>query len=281
MYTQTTPQKVDLPEIGISFEIPKGWTGDQYENYIILGHQTIPGLMVLFQNDTRSAKELKELALKGIIDEGVNLQPKGDFILQSGERVQGAYAGDFQGNQVRAFAIGLINGLGSGMNIIIMTSEEKFAAEHIDEASKLAASVKFMEVKDARATTEWKQWLVGKKLKYLYSNYSSDYMGGSTGMSDTTIINLYQDGTFYFYSSSLSTFTSGSTTPNTDNDPSGFGHVAGQNENTGTYKIFTDTKGSYLELHFKNDIYKLFELGTNSEKHTTLNGTRYYVVNID
>ena len=281
MYTQTAPQKVDLPEIGISFEIPKGWTGDQYENYIILGHQSISGLMVLFQNDTKSAKELKELALKGVVDEGVNLQPKGDFILQSGERVQGEYAGDFQGNQVRAFAIGLINGLGSGMNIIIMTSEEKFAAKHIDEASKLAASVKFSQAKDAKATTEWKQWLVGKKLKYIYSNYSSDYMGGSTGMSDTTIINLYADGTFDCYSSSLSTFTSGSTTPNTDNDPSGFGYVGGQDATVGTYKIFTDLKGSFLELHFKNDRYKTYEIATDNEKFTTLNRTRYYVVSID
>ena len=106
-------------------------------------------------------------------------------------------------------------------------------------------------------------------------------MGGSTSMSDTTVINLYEDGTFYYYSSSLSTFTAGSTTPLSDNDPSGSGYVGGQDTDNGTYQIYTDTKGSFLELHFKNDSYKLFELATNSEKQTTLNGTRYYVVDID
>lgn len=273
-------QHINLPELGLSFDIPKGWTGDQHDEYIILGHQTIPGLMVLFQNTAKSAEALKELALKGIVDEGVNLQAKGEFILQSGERVQGEYEGEFQGEQVRAFAIGLINGLGAGMSIIVLTSKEKFSPQHIDEASALAASVKFSEAKDAKETTEWKQWLVGRKLKYLYSNYSSDYMGGSTSMSDTTIINLYEDGTFYYYSSSLNTFTAGSNNPSTNSDPSGSGYVGGQDADNGTYQIYTDTKGSFLELHFKNDSYKLFELGTNSEKQTTLNGTRYYVVDI-
>jgi len=274
-------QTINLPEIGLDFDIPEGWTGNQYEDYFLLGHKTLPGLIILSQNEAKSAQELKELALKGIVDEGVNLQPKGAFILQSGERVQGEYQGTFQQEKVRAFAIGLINGLGAGINIIVLTSEEKFTSQHIDEALKIAASVKFYEAKDAAATTEWKQWLVGKKLKYLYSNYSADYMGGSTSISDTKIINLYEDGTFSYYFNSHNSFTAGSTTPNTDNDPSGFGYVNGQEENTGTYTIYSDLQGSFLELHFNNDTYKTFELGMNSEKQTTLNGTRYYVTAID
>lgn len=281
MATQATSQNVNLPELGLSFDIPKGWSGDQYDDYILLGHQKIPGMIVLFQNHTKSAEELKKIALQGIIDEGVNLQPKGEFILQSDQRVQGEYEGNFQGEPVRAFAIGLINGLGTGMNIIILTSKDKFSAEHIDEATKLAKSVTFSEAKDSKATTEWKQWLVGKKLKYIYSNYSTDYMGGSTGMSDTTVINLYEEGTFDYYSNSLSTFTSGSTTPLTDNDPSGFGAVGGQEQNNGKYTIYSDTKGSYLELQFTNDKVLEYELAKDPEKFTTLNGTRYYVVGLD
>lgn len=274
-------QHIDLPELGLSFDIPEGWSGDQYEDYIILGHQTVPGLMVLFQNESQTAQELKELAMKGIIDEGVNLKPKSEFILQSDQRVQGEYEGIYQGNQVRAFAVGLINGFGKGMSIIVLTSTESFAAQHIDEANKIAASVKFSQAKDSKATTEWKQWLVGKKLKYLYSNYSADYMGGSTSSSDTVIINLYQDGTFDYYSNSLNTFTSGSTTPSTDNDPSGFGYVGSKDENIGTYQIYSDTKTSFLELNFNNDRVHEYELGTDSEKFTTLNGTRYYVVSLN
>ena len=100
-------------------------------------------------------------------------------------------------------------------------------------------------------------------------------------MSDTTVINLYTNGSFDYYSNSLSTFTSGSISPNTDNDPSGYGHVGGTHENKGTYTIYSDTKGSFLELHFVDDKVVEFELGTNSEKHTTLNGTRYFVVALD
>lgn len=281
MYSQNSAQIVDLPELGLRFEIPKDWTGDQYGDYIILGHQSIPGLMVLSQNHSKSGKELQELAMKGIVDEGVNLQPKENFILQSSERVQGEYEGVFRGEKVRAFAIGLINGLGSGMNIIILTTPDKFEKTHIEEASKLAASVKFSKARDSKETREWKQWLVGKKLKYIYSNYSADYMGGSTGISDTTIINLYPDGTFDYYSNSMSTFTAGSTTPMTDSDPSGSGYVSGADENVGKYQIFSDTKGSFLELHFSNDSYHTYQLSTDSEKFTTLNGTRYYVVSID
>jgi hypothetical protein len=274
-------QHIDLPELGLSFDIPKGWTGDQYEDYIILGHQTIPGLMILFQNQAKTAEELKEVAMAGIVDEGVNLKPKGEFILQSAERVQGDYEGTYQGTNVRAFAIGLINGLGSGMSIIILTSKEQFGDQHIEEASTLAASVKFSEVKDSKATTEWKQWLVGKKLKYLNSFFSSDADGGSSSISDTKIIRLFQNGEFDYYSSSLTSVTAGSTTPLSDSDPSGSAYVGGQEENIGTYKIYTDTKNSFLELNFKDGKIHEYELGTDSEKFTTLNGTRYYVVSLD
>lgn len=277
MYAQNAPQQINLPEIGLSFTIPEGWTGEQQGEAILLGHHTIPGLIILFQNTAKSAEELRALAVKGIVDVELDLKAKGEFILQSAERVQGEYEGVLQGNKVKAFAIGLINGLGSGMNIVIVTSEDKFTEQHIDEASKIATSVTFSEEKDAKETIQWKQWLVGRKLKYSYSNSNIDYMGGSTHMSDTTVIKLYEDGSFYFYSSSLNTFTSGSNQPLDNNNPSGGGYIGGQDQNNGTYTIYTDTKGSFLELHFKDDSYKLYELGTNREKQTTLNGTRYYV----
>ena len=74
-------QKIDLPDFGLSFTIPEGWTGSEQDDYIVLGHQSIPGLMVLSENTSADAKSLKDLAMQGLRDSGIDLQPKSEFSL--------------------------------------------------------------------------------------------------------------------------------------------------------------------------------------------------------
>ncbi len=49
----------------------------------------------------------------------MQLTPTGEFILNGRNRVEGFYQGYFNGVQVKVYAIGLVNGLGSGMNIFL------------------------------------------------------------------------------------------------------------------------------------------------------------------
>lgn len=275
-------QHIDLPDFGLSFTIPQGWNGQEQDDYIILGHESIPGMMILFENSSSDATELKELAEQGIREEGITLHALGEFKLVSDNRVAGMYEGLYQGAAVKVYATGLINGLGKGMSILIVTSTDQFSETHQKEVEKLANSVKFYEARDSEVTVQWKNKLVGRQLKYLYSDSSSDYSGGYSNFSKTRIINLCRNGSFTHYYNSQSSFAAGDPVDGaTTGNQVGSGIVDATNDNAGTYKIYTAGNSSYLELIFANESDMEFELGTNSEGFTTLDSERYFLTDLE
>ena len=52
---QALPRHVEYQELGLSFNIPNGWTGQANGEYVILGHNSITGMMILFENNSTSA----------------------------------------------------------------------------------------------------------------------------------------------------------------------------------------------------------------------------------
>ncbi len=253
-------RKVNLQELGLSFVIPQGWSGGVKGDLYLLGHNSIPGLIVLSQNSSQSARELKTLALKGISAEGIELSPKGEFKLKGNDRVEGFYEGIFNGSRVKVYAIGLINRLGSGINIHVMTQSGKFRETHIREAEKLAESVNFFRRKESRATKFWKQRIAGRQLKYLRTR------GGLSGQSQTTIIKLFADGSCYFYSSSGALISGASKTERGDE--------------RGKYKIYSVGNRSFLELDFGTKTLE-YELSVSKQRNTLLDGNRYVVLDIN
>ncbi len=267
-YSQTP---VSFQELGLSFDLPKGWSGQVQEDYYVAGHESISGIMVLFQNSATNATELMQLAVRGIVDEGIQLNVSDDFKLKGSNKIEGFYQGVFNGAQVKCFAIGLINNLGSGLNILVITTKDAFSDTHITEAKKLARTVNFFEGSDTKATHEWKDYIVNRQLKYMHTNTSSDYSGGSTGTSNQITIKLYTDYTFYYYSNSNASFSS----------QAGFGYVDSTKSNKGRYNIYSIGTDTYLELLFKDDKIYEYVLTSSEEGHTYLNGDRYFVVDID
>lgn len=268
---------VSLEELGLSFEIPAGWTGTLEAEAFLLGHHSLPGLMILTQNQSNSAASLKALAMKGIYTDGIALRPVDAFWLKGQERVEGFYQGNFDGAKVKCFAIGLINGLGSGMNIFILTETGKFADKHVTEAKKLASSVQFFRSRDAALTTTWKAKIVGKQLTYMHTSTSSDYSGGSSGISDRRIIKLFPNGSFSYYSNSQSSFSAGDGA----SGQSGFGYADATRSNQGNFKIYTIGNDSYLELYFEDDKIYEYALKSTSDGKTLLNDSRYFVKALD
>ncbi|MFS4447354.1 hypothetical protein [Maribacter sp. 2307UL18-2] len=250
-------QHVELQELGLSFDIPEGWRGQVDGDYIVLGHQSIPGLMILSSNTNSSAKDLKQQAEQGVFEEGVQLTADNAFLIKK-NRVEGTYSGTFNGQQVKAYAIGLINGLGKGMNILILTETTAYSQAHRKEANKLASSVEFSQAEDSNATSFWKQKLMGKQL----------YFGLTRGDgSEKRTIDLCSDGGFAYYGNSHIAF----------DESYGFGS-AGSNENdSGTYTIYSVGDTSVLELAFTDGTIVEYDLSTNEEGNTFLDNSRYYV----
>lgn len=263
--------RVEFQELGLSFKVPSGWSGGVKDELYLLGHSSIPGLMVLSQNTSKSATELKNLALQGIQEEGIQLSPKGDFTLKGNDQVEGFYEGTFNGSNVRVFSIGLINKMGSGMNISIVTEKAKFSDIHIQEARKLAKSVKFFQQKDSKETAFWKQRIVSKRLRYMKVRTSNNANDGSfTGTSDSVSITLYNDGTFYYDYSATASMGGGAVS----------GLIADQDKNKGEFKIYTADEHTYLDLYFPNKT-RTYELTVNNKRHTLLSGTRYLILPLE
>lgn len=264
-------QKIDLPDFGVSFTIPAGWNGEEQGDYIVLGHQTIPGIMLLSGNTSKSADELKRQAEQGLMDEGVVLRSDGEFIVRSENRVEGNYKGSFNGASVKAYAVGLINRMNSGMNVMILSEESVFSEKHKSEVNKLIGSVQFYKAKDSEATKRWKSEIMGHQLKHLSTQGGSDYMGGISGTSSKVIMNLCSDGRFDFYSNYNASF----------DDYAGFGHMDSTKENVGHYKIYSLGPTSYLELYFDSgDVFE-YELSHNSEGNLMLNDRKFFVLELE
>ena len=134
--------------------------------------------MILIQNSSSSANELKSLAMQGIYDEGVRLKPTSEFSIVGNNKIEGFYEGNFNGSNVNCFAIGLINSKGSGFSILVLTTLQAFTDTHISGVKKLGSSVEFFESSDIQMTLKWKQQIVNTQLKYMSTYTSTDYSGG-------------------------------------------------------------------------------------------------------
>ncbi len=268
---QGQPQQVDFPELGLRFTIPSGWTGQQLEDRIILGHTSIPGFMVLFSNNSESLGQLKQQATMPIVEEGLYLEPEETSIVISEDKIEVFYTGRYNEASVKAFAIGLHNSVGSGMSILMVTETDAFIEQHSAEAKKLAQSVTFYNVEIPDRTEFWNNRIVGKRLKYMNTTSSRDANGGSSGISDVTNIDLCTDGTFKYYSNSQASF---------DID-AGFGGVNSNENTTGSYLIKSNNGSTWLLLSFMNGYVKEYELTVNDSENTFLNGSRYFITSIE
>ncbi len=275
---QALPQQVELQELGLGFDIPPGWTGQIEGEYIFLGHNSIPGLMILSQNNSMNTEEMLNFAMRGIEEEGLQLRPEAQFATKGNKRVEGYYTGRLNGTQVKAYAIGMINNLGSGMNILILTEAGLFKQAHIVEANKLASSVRFYQAKESNSTVFWKNKLLGKQLKYMYTNTNSDYVGGSVGLSEITTIDLCSDGSFFYYSNSQSHIAVGSTAADQSTASSSGGANLSNSNISGTYLIYSLGQETILELSYQDGTVVEYDLSTNHSGQTFLDNTRYLVL---
>ena len=55
---------VNDPILGISFKIPDGWVGQQSGDYLVMGHNSIPGMIIMSMHQS-NLEQLKEEAKNG------------------------------------------------------------------------------------------------------------------------------------------------------------------------------------------------------------------------
>ncbi len=268
---QQLPAHVELQELGLSFDIPSGWVGQMSEDAIIMGHHHMPGMMIVFENPSRNSEEMIQAAKQGIQEPGIQLLPAGQIKKVNQMRIEGRFQGSFQNNQVTAFAIGMIDGMGKGLSVFIITAQNQFSDQHVQAVQQLANSVQFFQAQDSPTTLKWKQHLMGNQLIYMNTQGGSDYSGGYSGTSTTHTIDLCHNGQFSQYNNSHASFSHG------ESVAGGMGHVNSNGNQQGTYEIYTLAGESVLALEFSNGSSTEYDLSVSAENHTMLDDTRYFV----
>lgn len=268
---------VSYPYLGIQFSIPDGWQGAEDGELFLMGSNTVPGLLVVMQNEAQSASDLKREADKGIVDveQGVNLLREGGFDRVGTDGLGAVFSGVYEYQPAKAYIIGLINPFGKSITVAALTSSDSYSDEHRQLALAIANSVAFAVPEESALTQEWRQSLKGLRLAYRYSSYDSgagytdasgQVYGSYSSASETVNIDLCSNNQFSYSSSSTSSFDSSG----------GFGGAAASGANGGRWQVSTLGDGqSQLELNFGNGEISVYEL-LNTDNKLTLNGSRYY-----
>lgn len=269
---QTTGE-VDLKYLGIRFAIPEGWVGQEVDGGYLLGSHTKPGLVLLTLHELKSVEALRSNAAQGIYEQGIMLQPAGAVQPVGQHGVGGEFAGTINGEQVKAYIIGLVNPHGSGVSIMAATTPAQYSAEHSKLALAVADSMQFSKPETGPIVEQWKQALGNRRLTYMDSYYSSgpSYDGYSTGggYSSKTVIDLCAAGHFQHSSrSSVSVDTGGA-----------FGSSAGSGGGAGRWEVAGGPQGTaVLVLSFHDGNRQEYTLDYQDDK-TLLNGKRWFRTN--
>ncbi|MET0085441.1 MAG: hypothetical protein ABW082_02940 [Sedimenticola sp.] len=132
---------------GFKLRPPSGWKHQQEAERILMGHDTIPGLIIIEPHYRSSMSEVRAELQRGTREEGIDLRLNGTLKQFSRNGLAGQYQGVLDGTPVRAWGIGTLSPHGNGgVYISVLTTPEKFAQEHIAAAESTARGIRYIKL---------------------------------------------------------------------------------------------------------------------------------------
>lgn len=257
------------PILGISFKIPDGWVGQESGEYFVMGHNSVPGMIIMSMHQN-NLEQLKQEARNGIHDpeSSISLTLASEIEQPQANAIAATLKGTVNWQAAKAYVIALENKFGTGISIAVITTADLFEQKHIAVAKQIMNSVKFTKPKTDAIVKEWKDFLSNVRLTYMYSNFSGSYTDGgvSAYAESNETIDLCSAG--YFTHSSNSMVSAGN---------SGINAYSGnQGGGDGNWEITVGVGGvPYLVLNFNNGEVYEYKL-TYEDQKLHLNGTRYF-----
>lgn len=188
--------EVSLPAAGFAFRPPPGWTARQTPQGAVLGHATIPGLLVVFRHEASTPDDLRRLFAQGVTDGGTRIAPSGPVEPLGRRGIAGPLAGTSNGAGVKGWgAMVLAPEGGGGAAVLAVTSADAYGPSHREAVEQVVRSLRFLEPDRSLAAR-----FVGVWWHYEKSGIPSSYstrestvalradgtfvMGGETGYSN-------------------------------------------------------------------------------------------------
>jgi hypothetical protein len=140
-----SPEEIGDPAWGFAFKPPGDWKFRKDHNGVLLGHDTIAGMILVFPHEQTHQKALAAQMREGILEQGVSIQLSGDLSRTSGDFLQGEYAGTVRGEEAKARGIGTLSPHGGGAYILAISTPEKFSRAIVQAAETIAGNMRYFK----------------------------------------------------------------------------------------------------------------------------------------
>lgn len=173
---------------GFKFVPPAGWVYKKTNSGILLGHNTIAGMIVVMPHMSENLQQMQTEMMRGIQEEGTSLFPSGTLRTLNNNTLTGDYTGSLDGTQVKAKGFGVLSPYGGGAYIIAVTTPDKLGNDLISAAETIGKNMKYFKLN----TSELMRYFAAKWVRftkntstwmYLYPDgtYSDEYEAGFSG----------------------------------------------------------------------------------------------------
>ncbi|NOY08332.1 MAG: hypothetical protein GXP33_05785 [Spirochaetes bacterium] len=237
---------------GFKFKVPSGWVYKKTEGGMVLGHNSIAGMIIVFPHMLKNLQQVQQEMQRGIKEEGMQLFLSGRLMPLSSN----AFAGDYQGytnnQQVKARCIGTASPYGGGAFIIALTVPEQYGRRLSNPADSIAISMRYLK-SDVSGLAgyfsgTWKHWSKYGEIR----------------------VTLAPDGNYNYYdeSSYSGNFTEGG-------EQTGAWGLAGQNEEKGVWTVRGTRQRGTLVITYQDGSQDFIEYRVH-EKNGEIYWNEYY-----
>ena len=133
------------PSWGFKLTKPAGWIHKQTVDGAVLGHNTVPGMIIIMVHNAENMDQVKKDMSEGVQDEWSNLMPSTGLQAAGENMLTADYSGMMEGTDVKAKGIGILSPYGGGAYIIAVTTPESMNKELVAAAESLAESITYFK----------------------------------------------------------------------------------------------------------------------------------------
>jgi hypothetical protein len=249
----TNGDEIGEPSWGFAFRPPDGWVERHDRNGVIMGHNTIGGMILVYPHREKSLEALRESMANRIEEEKMSFTLKGALDVSGSNRLRGTYTGTYEDQPAQALGVATLSPYGGGAVIIAITSPDQDARDLFAAADAVAAAMSYSEVQRSAAD----EFLA--KTYYSYSGSST-----STSLSSTERwLNLCTDGTFSWKKESSTSVNRDAGTYGDDGELRGSTLYQGKGEGTWTAEG-DESSGTLILTYHNGEVVRMrYEVSTN------------------
>ncbi len=167
---------------GFKFVPPAGWAFQKTASGIMLGSNTVAGLIVVFPHSATSMQQMQQEMMQGIHEEGTALSVAGKPVAVAGNALAVDYTGEVNQQQAKAKGYGVLSPNGGGAYILAITTPDKMGKDLTSAAETIGRNMQYIKAGSGAGSSD------------LIRFFADTWITTTTNTS--TAVYLYADGTY-------------------------------------------------------------------------------------